>query len=84
MAMPKRNIKARTVSASDFKAHCLALVEEVRRSRRSLIVTRHGKPVAQVSPYVPEDELDDNPLKGSILDQDDIVSPIDARWESSR
>src|SRR5258708_39724828 len=35
----------KTVSATEFKQHCLFLLEEVRQTRQSLLVTRHGKPV---------------------------------------
>jgi prevent-host-death family protein len=38
----------RTVTATHFKAHCLALLDDVAASRRPLVVTKHGKPVARV------------------------------------
>ena len=41
----------RAVSAFEFEARCTDLLEEVRRSRRTLLITRFGKPVAQLSPY---------------------------------
>ena len=72
----------KTVSATEFKSRCLALLEEVRRTRRPLLVTRHGKPVAEISPHVPVKTEAGNPLKGSILSQDDLVSPVDVRWDS--
>lgn len=74
----------KTVSATEFKARCLALLEEVRRTRQSLLVTRHGKPVAEISPHTTAKNADGNPLKGSILSQGDLVSPIDVSWDSSR
>ncbi len=37
-----------TVSVSEFKATCLALLERVRKSGRPITVTKRGKPVAQV------------------------------------
>lgn len=38
------------VSASVFKARCLALLDEVESTHRPLIVTKHGQPVARVVP----------------------------------
>jgi prevent-host-death family protein len=73
----------KTVPATEFKEHCLALLEEVRQTRQSLLVTRHGKPVAEISPYVARDPDSVNPLKGSILYQGDLVAPIDAKWDSA-
>ncbi|MEZ5396115.1 MAG: type II toxin-antitoxin system Phd/YefM family antitoxin [Bryobacterales bacterium] len=41
------------IPISKFKATCLSLLEEVRRTRRPLLVTRFGKPVAQIVPPDP-------------------------------
>lgn len=69
------------VAATEFKAHCLALLEEVRQTRQPLLVTRHGKPVAEVSPYMPKEQA--NPLKGSILFEGDVISPLEEKWDSA-
>jgi prevent-host-death family protein len=74
----------KTVSATEFKTRCLALLEEVRRTRRPLLVTRHGAPVAEISPHIARQRDGNNPLKDSILFQDDLLSPVDVRWESER
>jgi prevent-host-death family protein len=73
----------KTVPATEFKQHCLALLEEVRQTRQSLLVTRHGKPVAEISPDVPRERDSVNPLKGSILYQGDLVAPFEEKWDSA-
>jgi len=73
----------KTVPATQFKEQCLALLEEVRQTRQPLLVTRHGKPVAEISPYIPREMDPVNPLKGSILYQGDLISPIDEKWDSA-
>jgi prevent-host-death family protein len=40
----------KTISARSFKAHCLAVVPEVQIKRESVIITKHGKPVAKLVP----------------------------------
>jgi prevent-host-death family protein len=40
-----------TIKASDFKARCLALMDEVARSGKTLVVTKNGKPVAELRPH---------------------------------
>ncbi|MHB8471125.1 MAG: type II toxin-antitoxin system Phd/YefM family antitoxin [Gaiellaceae bacterium] len=40
----------RTIAASEFKAKCLALLDEVAQTRETLVVTKRGKPVARVVP----------------------------------
>jgi len=34
------------VTATDFKAHCLSLMERVRRTRRPLLITKRGRAIA--------------------------------------
>jgi prevent-host-death family protein len=43
-----------TVPASVFKARCLAMLDEVESTHRSLIITKHGVPVARLVPIEPE------------------------------
>lgn len=52
---------AEHVQAGDFKARCLALLDEVARNRTEIVVTKHGRPVARV---VPVDEA--IPTAGSV------------------
>jgi prevent-host-death family protein len=72
----------KTIAAAEFKARCLAVLEEVRQTRRSLVVTRHGRPVAEISPYVAAEGERENPLKDSIEYQSDIVSPVGVNWDA--
>ena len=70
------------IAAGEFKARCLALMEDVRSTREPLIITKRGKPVAKL---VPVDSKKDNwigRLNGKFKITGDIVSPIDG-WESS-
>jgi prevent-host-death family protein len=38
------------IAAGEFKARCLALLDEVAARRTELVVTKHGRPVARVVP----------------------------------
>ena len=42
-------IPSKTLSASAFKARCLALMDEVERTGEPVIITKHGRPVAQLT-----------------------------------
>ena len=42
-----------TISISKFKATCLAVLERVRKTGESLLITKHGVPIAQVLPAPP-------------------------------
>lgn len=39
-----------SISVSKFKATCLAVMEEVRRSGRSILITKRGVPIAELVP----------------------------------
>ncbi len=41
----------RTIAAGQFKAKCLAILDEVNESGEAVIVTKRGKPVARVESY---------------------------------
>ncbi len=70
----------RTISAARFKARCLALLDEVEATRETLVVTKRGRPVAQV---VAADEIRrSRPLRGSVRYRGDILAPIGERWRA--
>lgn len=68
-------------SAAQFKANCLRLMDEVAQQRRSIIITKRGKPVAKLVP-VEEEPIDlFGYMAGTAKICGDIISPIeDAGW----
>ncbi len=68
------------IAAGDFKAQCLKLLDEVAKTRESLVITKRGKALAQLTPMPPEKELF-GALAGSVLKEGDIVTPLDNDWE---
>lgn len=72
----------KTIPAGQFKAKCLALLDEVAQTKELLVVTKHGKPVACLTPYVDSDLKLKNPLKGSVIFETDILAPIGDAWEA--
>lgn len=41
------------IAVSKFKATCLAVLEDVRKTRTPIVITRFGKPIAEVRPPAP-------------------------------
>lgn len=39
----------KTISATEFKAKCLHLLDEVQRTGEELVISKRGKPVARVT-----------------------------------
>jgi prevent-host-death family protein len=68
------------IPATEFKANCLRLMDEVAQQRRPIIITKRGKPVAKLVPVEPaQNEVIDlfGRMAGSIKICGDIISPID-------
>ena len=73
----------KTIPAGEFKAKCLKLMDRVAETGEPLIVTQRGKPVARVLPVEPDTpEPLFGRLKGSILYEGDLISPIDVVWNA--
>lgn len=68
------------IAAGDFKAKCLKLLDDVAQTRESLVITKHGKPLAKLVPMPPEKELF-GALADSVLKENDIISPLENDWE---
>jgi prevent-host-death family protein len=47
----------REITATQFKARCLRLLDEVAESGETLVITKHGRPVARVEPPTRPDDL---------------------------
>jgi len=75
----------KSLSATIFKAKCLQIMEEVQLYKNEVTITKHGKPVAKLVPV--EREKKDSTfgsMKGTIMINGDIISPIDVEWNAEK
>jgi prevent-host-death family protein len=63
------------MAAGVFKANCLAVMDEVQSKRVTVVITKHGKPVAKLVPVEPQTDDIFGFLRGKIRITGDIVSP---------
>jgi prevent-host-death family protein len=64
------------VAISEFKAKCLALLDEVQKTRQPIRITRRGRPVADVNPPAPTDNRDwIGSMQGKMEILGDIIAP---------
>lgn len=71
------------ISATEFKARCLKLLDDVARTHEPVVVTKRGKPVARVVPIAKEPkEKRFGCMAGTISIVSDIVAPIDEPWSA--
>lgn len=71
-----------TISAAEFKARCLDLMDAVAMTGASIVVTKRGRPVARLCPVRVQHGSAAGFMKGRIRILGDIVSPIDAAWDA--
>jgi antitoxin (DNA-binding transcriptional repressor) of toxin-antitoxin stability system len=63
----------RTIAAGEFKQRCLALLDEVGASGELIVVTKRGKPVAQLT-AVPAERQGD--WRGSMQGRGQIIGDL--------
>ncbi len=73
------------ISATEFKAKCLKLMDEISNTHEPIIVTKHGKPVAKVVAIEPEETHNKTGfgcMAGTMEIRGDIISPIEEPWSA--
>lgn len=73
---------SRQIKASEFKAKCLSLMDEVARTGTPLVITKNGEPVAELVPHRRRTGSPWGCLKGRLFITGDIISPIDVEWDA--
>ena len=65
------------IPVSEFKANCSALIEHVRKTKRSIRITRRGKPIAEIIPLASAKGANRlGRMRGTAEIVGDIVSPV--------
>jgi prevent-host-death family protein len=76
----------KSMAISTFKAHALQMIDTVATEHESIIITRHGKPLAKVIPFK-SSEKNSTPgkLAETLLFEKDIITPLpESEWEAIR
>jgi prevent-host-death family protein len=85
---PTRVLRQRAngqVSAAEFKATCLELMDRVRETGVEYVVTKHGKPVAKLVPYSnPKKKSFLGSMKGTVVSYEGPFDPIDGEYDVNR
>jgi prevent-host-death family protein len=74
------------ITAAEFKAKCLKLMDEITKTREPIIITKRGKPIAKLMP------ADEQPTslfgymkgKGQMEIIGDIVGPLEVEWNAEK
>jgi len=73
----------KTMKAGEFKAKCLKVMDEVSETGDPVLITKHGKPVAQLTPVTQKPKTLFGALAGEIEIKGDIVAPVDVEWDAA-
>lgn len=73
----------REIQAGIFKAECLRIMEEVRRTQTPVIVTKHKIPIVKIVPFDLGEQSLFGKMKGTVHIHGDIVQPIDEVWDAN-
>lgn len=74
----------RVIMASTFKERCLALLDQVEEQKVTILVTKHGRPVARVVPV--EHGVGRRSTDGSVrllADDDEAYFSTGERWDAA-
>ena len=72
----------RMIKASEFKAKCLKLMDEVAENGEEIVITKNGKPVAKLTAFRKPLESWFGRDRDILKINGDIISPIDVEWEA--
>ncbi|ETW94984.1 MAG: hypothetical protein ETSY1_32515 [Candidatus Entotheonella factor] len=77
-----------TIAIAKFKATCLAVLEQVRKTGQPILITKRGTPVAQVLPPPPPEPSEQSAfgcMAGTAEELEDILAPLpEDEWDVLR
>ncbi len=71
-----------TIKASEFKAKCLKLMDDVADSGHQIVITKHGRPISRLVPYREKPTSLFGIDRGRIEILGDVIEPVDVEWEA--
>jgi len=74
--------KMQIMKASEFKAKCLHVMDEINRTGEEITITKNGKPVSVLKAYRVVPETLFGLHKGKIQSKDDLIAPLDIDWDA--
>lgn len=74
------------MAISKFKTHALKILNEITKSQETIVITKRGKPIAQVVPHrSPEMKSEPGKLADAFVFEKDIITPLGEEiWEATK
>lgn len=74
----------RTIKASEFKAKCLQIMDEVAETGEPVVITKNGVPITELIPARRMPKTLFGSMKGSFKITGDVISPGERQWDALR
>ncbi len=73
----------KTMGISQFKSHALRILDQVSKTHEIIVITKRGKPLAQITPYYsPDVTPQPGKLSNTLIFDGDLISPLeDEMWD---
>ena len=81
-------MSAKQIPAGEFKQGCLAILDEVAKTHREVVITKRGKPVARLVPVISDRQREAEVLAAlrgrarMLVPEDEFLKPLtgEAGW----
>lgn len=83
MVISTKDVGMKEMKASEFKAKCLQVMDDVAESGETVVVTKNGKPISRLEPFRERPSTLFGALAGAIEITGDIISPTGVDWEAA-
>lgn len=76
------DVRTQTIKASEFKAHCLELMDIVKREYVEYVITKRGVPVAKLIPVEDNSVSPFGCMQDTVVYMGDLITPLDVTWNA--
>jgi len=76
----------KTMGISQFKSHALKILAQVAKTQEVIVITKRGKPLAQITPYRTSG-ISPKPgrLSDALVFEKDVISPLgEEMWDACK
>ncbi len=76
----------KTMAITKFKAYALKIIDQVSKSNESIVITKRGKPLAELIPFKkPDQKNTPGKLANTLVFEKDIIAPPgNDMWEACK
>lgn len=75
----KKYLNMNTVSYTNFSKNPKQYLEDIINKKEEILILKHNKPALKIEPYTETKQR--NILRDSIVEEKDIISPINEKWD---